>query len=183
MTSPAPLKLVSPPAPAAAAPGLPAATAPAADPLAALRDIHLPDAVPFWPPAPGWWALAGLVVLLIVLAALYEWYRRGTLRYRAGREFAAVAADEARFGPAQAVAAEAAVLIRRVLIARGRAAETVTLTGAEWEAFLTAGRGAMPPAIATLIARAPYAPPGALQGAADRAAVVRAVSGWLRGNT
>lgn len=33
--------------------------------LAQLADIHLPEPVSFWPPAPGWWVLA---VLLIVAA-------------------------------------------------------------------------------------------------------------------
>ncbi|MDP7406676.1 MAG: DUF4381 domain-containing protein, partial [SAR324 cluster bacterium] len=27
------------------------------DPLAALRDVHLPPAVSWWPPAPGWWII------------------------------------------------------------------------------------------------------------------------------
>ena len=37
---------------------------PATDALAGLRDIHLPEAVSYWPPAPGWW-----FVLLCVLGA------------------------------------------------------------------------------------------------------------------
>lgn len=42
----------------------------ATDPLAELRDIHLPDSVSAWPLAPGWWLLifvacAGLTALLI----------------------------------------------------------------------------------------------------------------------
>lgn len=40
----------------------------AEDPLSDLADIHLPDAVNFWPPAPGWWVLAVLVVIALVLA-------------------------------------------------------------------------------------------------------------------
>lgn len=35
------------------------------DPLARMRDIHLPEAPAFWPPAPGWWIVAVLVLLLL----------------------------------------------------------------------------------------------------------------------
>ena len=34
----------------------PAAATP--DPLAGLRGYHLPEAVSWWPPGPGWWLLA-----------------------------------------------------------------------------------------------------------------------------
>ena len=38
-----------------------------------LRDLHLPEAIGWWPPAPGWWflallALTGLVLLLVKYA-------------------------------------------------------------------------------------------------------------------
>jgi len=45
--------------------------------LEQLRDIHLPQAVHWWPPAPGWWILA------LVSLALITWlYRSGRARYR-----------------------------------------------------------------------------------------------------
>jgi len=45
----------------------------AADPLAQLRDIHLPEAIGWWPPSLGWWLLLALLVILIV-AGIY-WLR------------------------------------------------------------------------------------------------------------
>ena len=37
------------------------------DPLAQLRDIHLPDTISWWPLAPGWW------VLIILLGLVTGW--------------------------------------------------------------------------------------------------------------
>ena len=37
---------------------------PEENPLINLKDIHLPPAVAIWPPAPGWWIVA--VVLLLM---------------------------------------------------------------------------------------------------------------------
>ena len=36
-----------------------------------LRDIHLPDAVSWWPPAPGWWVSAILLLIIIVGSGLF----------------------------------------------------------------------------------------------------------------
>jgi hypothetical protein len=47
------------------------------DLMAQLRDIHSAPAVPWWPPAPGWWLVA-----LLVLAVLVWFGRRLLARYR-----------------------------------------------------------------------------------------------------
>lgn len=41
-----------------------------------LRDIHLPDAVPFWPPAPGWWVLAAVVLGVLIALGVRRWLHR-----------------------------------------------------------------------------------------------------------
>ena len=39
-----------------------------------LRDIHLPGAIGWWPPAPGWWLLVALLLAGLALYGLF-WYR------------------------------------------------------------------------------------------------------------
>jgi hypothetical protein len=49
------------------------------DPLAELRDIHLPVSVSAWPLAPGWWLI--IVIVCAALAALLLlWSRRHSAR-------------------------------------------------------------------------------------------------------
>ncbi len=48
------------------------------DLLSQLRDIHAAPAVPWWPPAPGWWVLALLMLVFLVLVG-----RRILARYKA----------------------------------------------------------------------------------------------------
>lgn len=56
---------------------------PAQDPLAQLKDIHLPEAIGVWPLAWGWWLL--LVIVITILGITVFFIRRHTFRnaYRA----------------------------------------------------------------------------------------------------
>jgi hypothetical protein len=56
------------------------------DPLSQLRDIHYPEPVSWWPPAPGWW-VAGLLLLVLVAYATYRFIRyRQSNQYRRSAE-------------------------------------------------------------------------------------------------
>ena len=57
------------------------------DPLAQLRDIHLPDPISWWPPAIGWWLLVALLGAAIIYGLrwflnqrAYNCYRTEALR-------------------------------------------------------------------------------------------------------
>ncbi|MGB1912292.1 MAG: DUF4381 domain-containing protein [Porticoccaceae bacterium] len=52
------------------------------DPLAQLRDIHLPEAVSWWPLAPGWWILGAALVAGIIYLSYFFWQRYQLLTYR-----------------------------------------------------------------------------------------------------
>ena len=41
------------------------------NPLVNLKDIHLPPPVPFWPPAPGWWILALLLISTLFIGGVW----------------------------------------------------------------------------------------------------------------
>lgn len=153
------------------------------DPLEGLRDIRLPEPVSFWPPAPGWWVLAGLVLLLLLVALLVEYRRRQTLAYKVSRQWRTMAADTGRFPDSRALAAAGAVLMRRVLLSKMDTAGAATLTGASWQQALEDGTGALPADMAAFLASAPYLPPDAPGGdGVAREALVMAVRRWIRGN-
>lgn len=50
-------------------------TPPTHNPLEALRPLHLPPEISWWPPAPGWWLLLTLLLLLTWRAIRYYQYR------------------------------------------------------------------------------------------------------------
>lgn len=105
-----------------------------------LRDIHLPEPVSWWPPAPGWWLL---LALSLAVAGFAAWWLR---RRRAGRWRREALAEwrrlRQRWGTGQAappeIVAGLSVLLRRVAISRYPRAEAASLTGEDWLAFLDA---------------------------------------------
>lgn len=62
------------------------------DPLAQLRDIHMPDPVGIWPPAPGWWILLAVILIGIAFYAFMriKQYRLNQYRRSAQKELAFV---------------------------------------------------------------------------------------------
>jgi len=101
------------------------------DPLAALRPLHAPPRVPWWPPAPGWWIVLSLAILALVI--FIWWRKRGAVQRAALHELHTLAPLTDR-----PVAQAAAVnrLLKRFARARWPDTEAASLTGEAWLSFL-----------------------------------------------
>jgi hypothetical protein len=106
-----------------------------ADPLANLRDIHLPPPVGWWPPASGWWLL---LALLIAAAAALALLLRRRHRQRAYRRAALRELKTLRQTQTDAMQFAAAVnaLLKRTALTAFPQREVAALHGADWLAFL-----------------------------------------------
>ncbi|MCB1825609.1 MAG: DUF4381 domain-containing protein [Candidatus Competibacteraceae bacterium] len=117
---------------------------PAANPLADLRDIHLPEPVSWWPPAPGWWLLA--VLSLLVVGGLLWWrhHRRRTPQRVALAELTRLRVDFQRDGDGAAIAAGISTLLRRLALAHFPRNQVAGLVGDAWLRFLDRTGGGNP---------------------------------------
>ncbi|MBN3561607.1 DUF4381 domain-containing protein [Aliamphritea spongicola] len=119
-----------------------------------LRDISLPEAVSWWPLAPGWWLAAGTVVTLLTGALVYLYFHRRSLRYIALQELTLLRQQAGDMHSVE-LATRLSVLLHRVAVAGGNRASG-KLSNAQWSEYLSQGKGGMAPDIAEFIASAPY---------------------------
>jgi hypothetical protein len=103
-----------------------------------LHDIVVPEAVPWWPPAPGWY-VAGAVLVILLLWLGFRWVRR----YRANRYRRAALAELSRIErEAQSsqdpwgALAKVSELLKRVALAAFPRQSVAELSGDVWWSFL-----------------------------------------------
>jgi hypothetical protein len=117
-----------------------AATIPNAADLSQLRDIHLPPEVSWWPPAPGWWLLAGVLLAAVGLGwFLWRRHRRNGWRRAALRELTSL--SDASGALAHARLCSLSVLLRRVALHRFPREKVAALHGAAWLHLLQTAPG------------------------------------------
>ncbi len=100
-----------------------------------LRDIHLPDAIAWWPLAYGWWILGGLMLVAVTVLAVRYYAGR---RHRAARKALRKAMDVLRAGGDPVLTAQrVSVTLRRFAMTVSDDADLVAgLAGESWVAFL-----------------------------------------------
>ena len=95
--------------------------------LSDMQDIVLPASPPLWPPAPGFWVMLALLVVLIV--SLLRWRRRARRRNAYRKAGAALLASAGTVH-------EVSVTLKRVALAAWPRETVASLHDAEWAGFL-----------------------------------------------
>jgi len=107
------------------------------DPLAQLRDIHLPDTGGIWPPAPGWWLLA--IVCAVGLAVAVTLWRRQRRKTAWRRDARRLLTDlKARASKTPEWFGELNTFLKRVARQVHPNQNPQVMSGEQWIAFLLA---------------------------------------------
>ena len=106
-----------------------------------LRDLHLPEAVGWWPLAPGWWVLLGIAALLVLALLRRAWmrWRKDAARRIALKELARAESAYRESPNPVLLATRLSELLRRTMLAYSPRKEVAGLTGREWLAWLDRG--------------------------------------------
>ena len=151
--------------------------------LEGLRDIHLPAPVPFWPPAPGWFAIVFLAIVVgVVVVVAMRIRKRRDERWNAAasRELDALEAEFTASGDPTVLAANLSQLMRRTALARYPDRGVAALHGDAWFDLLR-GNPALDsvrdPRVAEQFTRAAYR--GRLEGDEDPDAWLAFAHSWI----
>lgn len=106
--------------------------------LAQLRDIHLPDAVGWWPLAPGWYVLAITIIIVFLLLGFFltRHYVRGRARRQALRLLSSFQQQYEKEANSQSGAARISELLKRVALIYFPREQVAGLQGDPWITFL-----------------------------------------------
>jgi hypothetical protein len=136
-----------------------------------LHDLVLPPAVAWWPPAPGWYALFFLLLLIVVRLGWRWWKRWQANAYRR---------DALRLVATAKDAPALAELLRRAALATQPRQVIAGKTGRDWVEWLEqCAPEAMPDSVRRLLTAGIYGP---MPDAPDLATLRSYAARWLAGH-
>lgn len=132
-----------------------------------LRDLHLPTDIGWWPLAPGWWLLAGLLVLALLYLVYRLWrsWRRAAPRRAALAEFRQLRDQFDRDNNLVSFVNGISTLLRRAMLSCQPRQDIAGVVGEEWLRLLDRGmkRPGFQDGIGRCLADLPYRAEAALQ--------------------
>ncbi|KTD11643.1 hypothetical protein Lgra_1101 [Legionella gratiana] len=114
------------------------------DPLAQLKDIHLPTPIGWWPLAPGWYVVIALIVLISIFISyrIYTNYRHAKAKKHALLLLMNYQKQYEKERNVALASAHISELLRRVALAYYPREEVASLHGEDWLRFLNeTGKG------------------------------------------
>ena len=99
-----------------------------------LRDIHLPEAIGWWPPAPGWWIVLAVTILLgfWLLPHYRAWQKRRIIRRSVEAELQAIDTAFQQHRNKHQLVQDLSILLRRVAMSLASRQEIAGQVGEQW---------------------------------------------------
>lgn len=99
-----------------------------------LRPLHLPEAISFWPPAPGWYGLFLLILLVSIIASyfIHPFWRHRKIKSQALKSWSRIAQEFKHHQNKQLLLRQLSVLLRRSMLARYPRAEVAAVINDHW---------------------------------------------------
>jgi hypothetical protein len=111
-----------------------------------LHDIHLPPPLSWWPLAPGWWYLLGLIIILSsILYFLVRWYKKGAIKREALICLQQIEEEYSKKGDSLLLVKNLSTLLRRMALSSFPREKVAGLTGESWLQFLDNHNWTKPP--------------------------------------
>ena len=110
------------------------------DPLANLRDIHIPGAIDPWPPAIGWWliAAAALIAISYGIYLVFKWWKSNQYRREGIRALKYLLENHAS---EKQYLRDYSDLLKRIALSAYARESVANLTGEAWVSFLDRSTG------------------------------------------
>lgn len=150
-----------------------------------LRDIHLPEAISWWPVAPGWWMLiASLFLIVIVFFIINKIHASRQLKREIKSEMEAIKQQFQKTQDKSRLAKSLSILLRRACISYYPKTNVAGLTGNDWLAYLDQTRNSTSSEvffqsdIGNILLSAPYLPDNS-DMTFDTETLVRLCESWL----
>jgi hypothetical protein len=145
-----------------------------------LVDIVVPEPVPFWPPGPAWFVLAGMIILLLVWIGWRAFVKWKGNAYRRDALTVLDSMVRGEGGSDQAFVMEVNELLKRVALVTFGRERVASLTGDEWIRFLEQTGGRVESSAGAALESVYRSPRDSRPGDADLRAVESAARTWIR---